>query len=94
MRIDSGDGSLLNRIRERGQPPIRLPFVRIGTPQCRIRIAIKNRYDYVGVFRNDDLMHLTPVGTYNRGGKREGNVFLGSDITIVSCSKLCSSVGN
>lgn len=70
IRVDSRDPCLLQRFRERFEPPFRFELVRIFAPQCLVPVRGHDRNDDVCPARNHDFSHERPVCGPDRLGQR------------------------
>ena len=69
MRVYAGDVSFLEGRRERLQPSLRLPFVRIFTPKLLVAVARLNVRDNSHAVLNRNVVNERPIASTN--GRRE-----------------------
>ena len=74
MWINPRNRSLLDRIGERRQPSLGLPFIRVWSPQRGVSIGIDYRNYDGGALRNNNLMHLAPVNACDWSIKRHNGI--------------------
>ena len=75
--------SILDRLRERLQPPLRLPFEGVLAPQGLASVTRTEIRPYDRTLGHKDLFQDSPVNTTDRFGEREDAICLGPG----SCAK-------
>ena len=70
MGIYARNAGVLERSWQRRQPPLRLPFVRVFTPQGLGSIACAEVEDYGRTLGDKDIRHGTTVRAYDGLGER------------------------
>ena len=76
--------SILDGLRERLQPPLRLPFEGVLTPQGLAGVTRTEIRPYDRTLGHKDLFQDSPVDTTDRFGEREDAIYLGPDSCAAS----------
>ena len=84
VRIDPWDLGVAHGLRERREPALRLPLVRVRTPDVRVGVRRHDAYEDRCVLGDEELVHHPPVDSTDWVSEREYRVFAHSGSRLLA----------